>query len=216
MSEIVDDPFASSPADEDDPFADSVDAKVGGGAFTPRPVLEDLEGRLIIMVPRELDREAKTPQMWVDKGAKPTREQYTVDMVVLDGGPLTYSYRDKVVDGNTTRMEDKEYTVDTLPFMWSGVWRTEASIIGQLKKVDGTKKPMLLGVLRRGPQADDRRNGKTWQDIAAEFEKWRKNPRGAAPAFSWFVDVEAADVPANKELALQWWRGARESGYTLP
>lgn len=206
----IEDPFAVG-TDEDDPFANADDARQGAGVFTPRPALEDLEGRLIVMVPRGLDREAKTPQTWVDKGAPPTREQYTVDLVVLDGGPLTYQYKDKVVEGNTTRVEEKEYTVDTLPFMWKGVWRTEGSIIGQLKKVDGTSKPMLLGVLRKGPQADDRKAGKTWQDIADAYAVWRRNPRGNPPKFSWFVDVDSAD----RTLALEWWNAARAEGYSL-
>jgi hypothetical protein len=210
MTQDIEDPFAVG-ADEDDPFADAATARQGAGTFTPRPALEDLEGRTVIMVPRGLDKEAKTPDMWVAKGAQPTREQYTVDLVVLDGGPLSFPYKDKVTEGNTTRVEEKTFTVDELPFMWKGVWRTEASIIGQLKKVDGTSKPMLLGVLRKGPQADDRKAGVTWQNIAEAFEVWRKNPRGNAPKFSWFVDVDSA----NKELALAWWRAAQASGYSI-
>jgi hypothetical protein len=212
MSQEIEDPFAAH-TDEDDPFADADTARAGSGSFTPRPALEDLEGRLLAMVPRELDKESKTPDIWVQKGAKPTREQYTVDMVLLDGGPLSYTYKDKVTSGNTTTIEEKTFTVDVLPFLWTGVWRSEASLIGQLKKVDGTPKPILLGRLVKGPQAKDRKNGKTIQDVAAEFVKWRANPRGAMPDFSWQVDTDV--TPADQTLAREWWAAAKASGYTL-
>lgn len=208
----TEDPFAVH-TDEEDPFAASADVK--SGPFTPRPALEDLEGRLLVLVPRALDKEAKTPEEWVRKGAQPTREQYTVDMVVLDGGPLTYQYKDKVTKDGATTVQMKEFEVPALPFMWAGVWRSEASIIGQLKRVDGTKKPMLLGVLRKGPQADDRKNGVTWQDIARLTAEWRKNPRGNAPSFSWFIDVEAGETPGARTLAHDWWALAKASGYQL-
>jgi hypothetical protein len=212
VTEEIDDPFAVA-QDEDDPFADPETVKAGG-AFTPRPALEDLEGRLLALIPRAFDKESKTPQIWVDKGAPATREQYTADMVLLDGGPLTFPYKDKVTEGKTTTVVDKEWTIDVLPHLWQGVWRSEASLIGQLKKVDGTGKPILLGVLRRGPQADDRKAGKTWEDIAAAFTAWRKNPRGNAPKFSWFVDVDV--TPEQAALAREWWKAARAGGYTLP
>lgn len=213
MSEdTIADPFAQH-TDDDDPFADADTAKAGGGSFTPRPALEDLEGRLLAMVPRELDKEAPTPAIYVEKGAPATREQYTVDMVLLDGGPLTYTYKDKVISGQTTTIVDKEFTVDALPFMWTGVWRNESAIIGQLKKVDGTPKPILLGRLVKGPQAKDRKAGRTIADVAAAFEVWRKNPRGAVPAFSWQIDTEV--TPADQLLAREWWTAARAEGFKL-
>ncbi|MFL6145603.1 MAG: hypothetical protein ACJ72N_27545 [Labedaea sp.] len=212
MSQEIEDPFAQH-TDEDDPFADADTARAGGGSFTPRPALEDLEGRLLAMIPRELDTESKTPDVWVQKGAPPTREQYTVDMVLLDGGPLDYTYKDKVTEGNTTTVTEKTFTVAVLPFLWTGVWRSEANLIGQLKKVDGTPKPILLGRLVKGPQAKDRKNGVSIQDVAAEFEKWRKNPRGAAPSFSWQVDTDV--TPADQTLAREWWAAARANGFKL-
>jgi hypothetical protein len=212
MSQEIDDPFAQH-TDEDDPFADADTAKAGGGSFTPRPVLEDLEGRLLAMVPRELDKESPTPQVYVDKGASPTREQFTVDMVLLDGGPLTFTYKEKVTKGNTTTVEDKEFTVEELPFTWTNAWRNESAIVGQLKKVFGTPKPILLGRLVKGPQAKDRKAGATIADVAAAFETWRKNPRGAVPAFSWQIDTEI--TPADQLLAREWWASAKANGFKL-
>jgi hypothetical protein len=212
MSQEIEDPFAGH-MDEDDPFADADTAKAGGGSFTPRPALEDLEGRLLAMIPRELDKESKTPDIYVQKGASPTREQYTVDMALLDGGPLTFTYKEKVTKGNTTTVEDKEFTVDALPFLWTGVWRNESAIIGQLKKVDGTAKPILLGRLVRGPQARDRKAGKTIADVADAFAAWRKNPKGMMPAFSWQIDTEI--TAADSQLAREWWAQARAAGVKL-
>lgn len=213
----IDDPFAQS-QDEDDPFANADDSRQGGGPFVPKPALEDLEGRLVVMVPRALDKEApKAQQYWKDKNVPETQERYTVDLVVLDGGPLTYTYKDKQQTGNGgVTVTEKEFSVPELPFMFRDAWRNEASIIGQLRKVDGTKKPMLLGVLRKGPQADDRRAGKTWSDIAEAFTAWRASGRGNPPKFSWMVDVDAGEEPQNRRLALEWWNAARAEGYTLP
>jgi hypothetical protein len=206
------DPFAGADPDED-PFATSEDVKSGG--FIPRPALEDLEGRLIVMVPRAFMEDAKTPEQFVKMGADPTRQQYTVDLVVLDGGTLTYEYKSSEADGNGgTRKVTKVNTVDTLPALFPGLWVSQASLIGQLRKVDGTRRPLLLGIMRKGPQADDRKAGKTWQDVAAEFAAWRQNPRGNPPKFSWQVDVDAV-TQAHKGLASAWLAAARAEGFSI-
>lgn len=206
MSQDLDDPFGGADIDTDDPFATSADLK---RSFTPRPTFEDIEGRLIILIPRTFDAESKTPQMYVDKGAPPTREQYTADLVVLSGETLTFTYKDR------SSGEEVEATVTTeLPNLWTNVYVPQASLIGQLKSAHKTPRPMVLGIMRRGPQAPDRKKGKTFADIEAEFAKWLKNPRGQQPKFSWQIDPDIV-TPEQKEIARSWYRQARENGFTL-
>lgn len=204
MSDL-EDPFAGADIDNDDPFATSADLKRG---FTPRPTFEDIEGRLIIMVPRALDENAKVPEQFAKEPGE-TREQYTADLVVLSGGTLSFTYKDR------SEKEEREVSVtQELPHMWTGVYVPQASLIGQLKAAHKSPRPMVLGIMRRGPQAADRRAGKTFEDIEGQFAKWVKNPKGAAPKFSWQVDPDIV-TPEQKAIAMQWYRQARENGFSL-
>lgn len=204
---MIDDPFGAVEVDED-PFATPEDVKTGK-SFTPTPSLEQLERKLLILVPRKFEEDAPVPEAFA-KNPGEVRERYTVDMVVLGSGAFTFQYNAKI-EGSDGR-EPRDFTVD-LPHLFTDVWRVEASIIGQLRKVDGTQRPMLLGVLRRGPQSKDRQAGKTFEDIEAAFEAWRKNPRGATPRFSWQIDVDV--TPEQKAAATAWYRSAVQDGFKL-
>lgn len=204
MSQDLDDPFAGADIDTDDPFATSADLKRG---FTPRPTLEDIEGRLVILVPRSVE-DVKVPERFA-KEANEMREQYTADLVVLSGGTLSFTYVDR------SDKEEREVTVtQELPHLWTNVYVPQQSLIGQLKAAHKSPRPMILGVLRRGPQAPDKRAGKTFEDIESAFEKWLKNPKGAAPKFSWQIDPDIV-TPEQKNIAMSWYRNARENGFTL-
>lgn len=218
MSEVAD-PFAQT-VNEDDPFATAEDVKSTGGPFTPRPYLADLVGRLVAMVPRVFEKEAPKRKDRVEPGGKETEERYTVDMAVLDGGDLTFFYQSRV-EGTEDQYEEKSHTVPAaeLPALWEGVYRTEGSVIGQLRKVDGTARPVLLGRVRRGPQAADKRKGMTADDVEkayAAYEGHLKAGRTNAtrPKFSWFIDVDSV-TEADKEKARQWLKAARANGFTL-
>jgi hypothetical protein len=207
MTEIPD-PFGATDTDED-PFATEDDVK--GGSFTPAPKIPDLEGRLVVMVPRAFVDDAPKAKEYQKDASDTTQDRYTADVIVLDGGPLTFEYPGQADDkGNRPTLTS---TVEDLPALFPGRWIFEQAIIGQLKKVDGSARPMLLGVVRRGPQSKDRAAGKTFQDIAAAHEAWRKNPKGNAPRFSWQIDV--AVTPGQKAAALTWWRTATAGGYSI-
>lgn len=217
MSE-VEDPFATS-VDEDDPFATADDVKRTAGPFIPRPYLSDLVGRLVAMVPREVKRVEKRKDRQ-EAGKDNTEERYTVDMAVLDGGDLTFFYASKV-EGKEDEYEQKEHTVpeEEIPFTWTSVHRTEGNVIGQLKKIDGTARPVLLGRIRRGPQAPERRKGvtadqieKAWADYEALLRAGRTN--AVKPKFSWVVDVDVV-TDADRLLARQWLTEAKANGFTL-
>lgn len=208
MSEIPD-PFGATTVDED-PFATADDVK--GGTFTPSPPLEALDGKLVIMVPRKFVDDAPVPEQWKKAGGATIRDRYTVDLVVLGAGEFTFQYMAKV-DGKEER-EEQSHTV-TLPALFTGKWVHESAIIGQLRKVDGTSRPLLRGILRRGPQADDRRAGKTFADVEAAFAAWMRNPRpNQTPKFSWQVDVDGVTAE-QAAAALTWYRNAVQNGFTL-
>ena len=189
------------------------------GPFIPRPYLSDLVGRLVTMVPRVVEKVEKRKDRQ-EAGKDNTEERYTVDMAVLDGGDLTFFYASKV-EGKEDEFEQKEHTVpaEEIPFTWLGVYRTEGNVIGQLKKIDGTARPVLLGRVRRGPQAPERRKGvtadqveKAWADYEALLRAGRVN--AVKPKFSWVVDVDVV-TDADRLLARQWLTEAKANGFTL-
>jgi len=214
----VEDPFATA-VDESDPFATAEDVARSSGPFIPRPYLADLAGRLVAMVPREVAKVEKRKDRQ-EAGKDNTEERYTVDMAVLSGGDLTFFYASKV-EGKEDEYEQKEHTIpaDEIPFLWLGVYRTEGNVIGQLKKIDGTARPVLLGRVRRGPQAPDKRKGvtadqveKAWADYEALLRAGRTN--AVKPKFSWFVDVDVV-TDADRVVARQWLTAAKADGFTL-
>lgn len=218
MSDIAD-PFAET-VDEDDPFATAEDVKGASGPFVPRPYLADLAGRLVAMVPRSFEKEAKKRADRIEAGGKETEERYTVDMAVLDGGDLSFFYASKV-EGKEDEYEQKEHTIPAgeIPFTWLGVYRTEGNVIGQLKKIDGTARPVLLGRVRRGPQAPDKRKGVTADQIEKAWETYEGHLRAGRtnavkPKFSWFVDVDVV-TDADRNLARQWLTAAKANGFSL-
>jgi hypothetical protein len=107
-------------------------------------------------------------------------------------------------------MED----VSDIPALFPGKWVHEASIIGQLNKAQRGPRPVVMGRVTRGPQAKDRKAGKTAQDIADAFAAWRKNPKGNPPRFSWQIDVDSVTA-ADREVAARWLKTARAGGFTV-
>lgn len=206
MSETVADPFGSEP-DASDPFATPEEVRGNSGPFIPTPKLEDIAGRLVAMIPRKFEDDAPIPEDFRQKDGPTVRDRYTVDMFVLNGGELSYTYMGKV-EGKENEREERTHTIpaDEVPAAFTNVWRVEASLIGQLRRIDGTQRPVLLGVVRRGPQAADRRKGVTFDDVEAAHEKWTKNPKGNHPKFSWQVDTDI--TPEQRAAALSWWKSA--------
>lgn len=210
MTQDVRDPFAAET--DDDPFATAEDTK-SGGTFEPSPFFDALAGRLVALIPRKFEPEAKKRADRVEAGGSDTEERYTADMVVLDGGPITFWYNAKV-EGQETR-EPTEKTVADLPHLFPGTWRTEGKVIGRLKKVDGAARPILLGRVLRVPQADDARKGVTAAAIGERYAAWEKRGKnGPKPKFSWDV-VPDVLTEADKALALAWYRAAVADGFKL-
>jgi hypothetical protein len=192
------DPFVSA-HDSDDPFATSEDFR--GGPFTPSPPIELLRGRLVAMFPRSFDPSADDP---FNEGKK--REMYTVDLYVLDGGPLSFEYK---VRGDAEKgTEDTYENFDAgtpsaaEPFVIKGHWVPQGNLIGKLKGSHRKGAP-FLGVLEIGAQAPDRKKGKTDAQVRAEQDAWVKRGKvGNGPRYSWTADVP---TPERRKLAIEFW-----------
>lgn len=204
------DPFAVET--DEDPFATPEDSK-GGGSFEPSPFFDAIPGRLVALIPRKFEPEAKKRADRVEAGGKDTEERYTADMVVLDGGPVTFWYNEKQ-EGSEERVPT-EKTIDALPHLFPGTWRTEGRVIGRLKKVDGGARPILLGRVRRVPQKDDAAKGATMASIESAWAAWEKRGKnGPRPKFSWDVIPDGL-TDADKALAASWWKAAQADGFKL-
>jgi len=167
-------------ADADDPFATSSDYR--GGDFTPAVPLENLQDRLVVMIPRKFDPEAPN-------SLKPgeTREQYTVDLYVLSGGRLSYFYNVKANPERNTPAETKEMIIDDVspqtPFEIKGYWVPQGGIVGKLKQAHKEGRP-YLGVPAMMATKADRERGKTSAQVRAEVAAWISRGRqGARPMY---------------------------------
>jgi hypothetical protein len=226
----MEDPFAVT-VDEGDPFATAEDFKSGGGSWNPRPSsAEALAENLIVIVPREFDPEAEVSKYMQEKfNMKPTREQWTADIVVLrtaDGGPWTFNYRGKK-DRDSEEYVEKSHTVEEFPYLMPGFRVTWGNVMGAIRKIHEGPRPMGVGRIRAGYTAKEMRAGKTFEDFVKETEAWearvKADPKkaGAAPVPRWhFEPFDAAGRPADqvkadKDLALAWWNAARAAGFTI-
>ncbi|HEU4754273.1 MAG TPA: hypothetical protein VFU47_14280 [Armatimonadota bacterium] len=204
----LEDPFAQE-VDAEDPFASPDDVK-GGGSFRPVPKPEDYAGRLVAMIPRKFRNDAPIPEQFQQAGGPTVRDEYTVDLYILDGGELKFWANVKQEGSEDRELKEIIVPADEIPAGWEGVWIVQSALIGQLRKVDGTRRPILLGRMRRGPQAKDR-GKKTFDSIQAEWDAYAaRGMKGEKPRFSWQVDV--AISPEDRAVALEWWRKA---GITL-
>lgn len=200
------DPFTGT-ADMADPFATSDTYR--GGDFTPSPTLEALQGRMVAMFPRTLDPNAKDPN-----NPGQTREQYTVDLYVLNGGRLSYFYTQKgnpeAQNAEDRQDQVKEYVVEdvspTNAFHVASYWVPQGGVIGKLKKAHRDGVP-FLGVPTMVPTKADRDKGKTNAQVKAEVDAWVARQRqGARPRYTWSLETPTPDV---RQGAIQWWAAAK-------
>lgn len=221
MSDLAD-PFATPATMDDDfdPFATADDVKSGGGVFVPRPPIDALRDRLIVMVPRSFDAEAKVSDFLRKTYNLPeTREEWTLDLIVLDGGTLEYPYRSKV-QGTDDEFEDKTKVVSEFPFEVPNFKASWANIIGTLNKLSDSPKPFAAGRIRAGYSAAENRKRKDpFAEFRAEEDAWaeraRKDPKkaGDAPKAKWHFELDAS--PEALALARAWWADAKTRGFKL-
>lgn len=203
-------PSASSPdafsaaADMDDPFATKDDYR---GDFKPSPNMEALEGRLAVMIPRAYDPAAKDPN-----NPGETRELYTVDLTVLNGGELKFYYNEKGDPEKGTQDKLVEYDAGTItpdsPVTWPGYWVPQKTLLGKLKKSHRDGRP-YLGVVTMIPVKADRDKGVTNAQVREAFAQWEKTGRRSSrPRYTW--SMETPDL-VTRAHAVKWWAANRNS-----
>jgi hypothetical protein len=194
-------------ADMEDPFATSSDIK-SGGVWTPRVPFEEIEGRMVVMVPKSFDPKAKNPF----PGGEVEREEFRVDLVVLDGDPFTYEYTERNQDDPTGPRIEKEMRVDSFPFTALSQTVAQGGLIKKLKPIfeDGR---LFMGVMAYAPYAADAKNGATIDSTTRIVKAWiEKGRKGTKPQYTWALDDRASVLtPERRALAVAWWNEYRKT-----
>lgn len=209
------DPFATD-VDESDPFATPEDVASTGGTFKPTPKPEDLHNVLIAMVPRKYDKNAPKLERFVKAGEDPYQERWTVDLFVLDNNGADFAFTSVKTDKDTQTRVEAEYVTAAvnMPEMFPRMWVQQFALIGQLSRIADGARPILAGRMRRGPVAEDKRKGKTFDQVESDYATWvSKGARGEKPAFSWQVDT--AMSPEDRAKMVAWWATANGTDVDL-
>lgn len=183
--------------DSDDPFAVSTDYR--GGDFTPAVPLDNLQDRLVVMIPRSLDPNQKDP---FDPSGQKTRENYTVDLYVLTPGELKYYYTQRADAEKGLPEETKEMVITEFPAAWLGYWVPQGAIIGKLKQAHANGRP-YLGVVAMIPTKQERERGVTAEVTRRVVAEWvARGRQGARPRYTWVLEDP---TPEQRAQAVAWW-----------
>lgn len=204
----VDNPFNGVDMDASNPFASPDDVRVN---FKPAPKLEDLSGRLVVMIPRLFRSDHPKNEQYVKPGESPLQDLYTVDLHVIEQRALTFVTIEKGKDGALDIEKKTDMPAVEFPADFPGVWILQAAIIGQLRRVDGSARPLLAGRVRRGPTKNSR--ARTFDAMEAEWAAYEDKLRSGnfnavKPQFSWQIDVALnAD---DQRLLMGWWNANKD------
>lgn len=211
---------AGALADMDDPFATSSEVKTGG-MFTPRVPFEDIEGRTVVMIPRSFDPTARDP---FDPDGKKTREEFRIDLVVLDGAPFEYEYAARDENDKTKKIY-RTMKVETLPFVALSQTIAQGGLVAKLKGITGipgrdapkttftTAPRLFLGVMRYAPYRAAENRGATIESVTAEVQDWiRRGRKTTKPDYTWALDDRPHVLtPERRAVAGAWWNDFRKS-----
>jgi hypothetical protein len=102
------------------------------------------------MVPRSFDANAKDP---FNEGQ--TREEYRVDLVILDGEPFSFPYKHR--PSKDAEPVEATFEVDHFPFVFRSQSIAQGQLVKLLKGIDAAPdKLFAVGVLKRVPQWRDK------------------------------------------------------------
>lgn len=215
-------PATAGPAMEfDDPFATGDQIKGGGGGqWDPRIPFEEIAGRTVLMIPREFAFAANDP---FNEGK--TREEFRVDLVILDGGPLEFDVLDKEKSTEISKVYKTE-RIESFPHRARLQSVAQGALVGKLKGITGLARTesqnyawqvgatqLYLGVMARKPYAPAERKGATIDTVTAAYEQWvSRGKKGTEPEYTWILDYRP-DVltQERRQLALKWWSENRNS-----
>lgn len=196
---------ANPVADTANPFKKASEVGSSGQDYDPFVPLAYLERRMLVMVPRSFRTDAeKKPEF----GGGVT-DEWRVDIIVLDGGTLTFPTKVKDPDNPNGDYIEKEVTYSEFPATFRGQGIRGGQLVGAL---NGANKAggFLYGVLRRVPVMQDVRSGKTIETLDQEIQAWRQKIAAGIPAtdvrYTWNLDDRPqALTPEREKLALAWW-----------
>lgn len=199
---------AGKRSDVDDPFATSSEIQTGG-VWTPRVPFEDIEGRMVVIVPKSFNPTAPDP--FPGQEGK-TRELFTVDLVVLDGKSFTYEYKERNEADPTGPALEKEMRVDEIPFTALSQRIGQGGLVAKLKPIfeDGR---LFMGVMSYAPYVADSKKGATIDSTRKIVEAWiAKGRKGTKPQYTWALDDRPTVLtPERRALAGQWWNEYRKT-----
>jgi hypothetical protein len=172
------------------------------------------------MKPTSFDPKASKPEDFRSGPDDTTREEYRVELWVLNGAPFTFEVKRKAQDGTETTetiavdpsagTKIGEVLVPGARFRSQSI--PQGQLIGALKGVDKDGR-VLMGVMARVPTVTDARKGKTPEDVKSERAAWLAGgARGNAPRSTWSLDDRAHVLTAElKQVAGAWWAQYRKT-----
>lgn len=211
----VDSVPAGALKDADDPFGTSSEYKGSGRDWDYRLPFDEARGRLVVMLPLEYTDKAEKPEEYRKDKDDVYREEYRVDLWLLNGDPFSY----KVMAKKEGSEEKEEKVIEVSPSAGTDVngvkvpgqrFRRQSiftpSLIGALKGVDKDGR-LLIGVLDMVPWAQDARKGLTPEKLEENRAAWLKGGgKGTAPRYTWGLDDRPHILtPELRSLAKAWW-----------
>lgn len=203
---------ANPVTDMSNPFATSKEVTPqGGGQFDPFVPFAYLEGRMVVMIPKSFtDQDPKK----AEHGGG-VQDRWTVDLVILDGAPFTFTYKTSEEKGGPK--VEKSKTVDTFPATFRGQWVRNGQLIGALNGANKEGK-FIYGVFTKVPTMQDQRAGKTIEMLAAEIAQWRKDVAegkpgaGNEPRHTYNLDSRPEVLTQDRiNRAMAWWEQEKAS-----
>lgn len=94
----------------------------GGGGGLPK--VADLQGRLLIILPESIQRQI--PSRFMNNGVPSLQDKLTATVIVLDGGPLSWTPKQGGVMGQPR--------TEQVPFVIKGLWIVQSKLIEQLEE----------------------------------------------------------------------------------
>jgi len=188
------------------PFRTTQEVAPAGGQFDPFVPHTQLLGRMIVMVPKSFtDQDPKKEEY-----GGGVQDRWTVDIVVLDGGPLTFDYTTKETkDGPEVK---KTMNVTEFPATFRGQWERHPQLVGALNGAD-KEGAFIYGVYSMVPTAADARGGLTIEKLAENTEQWyadiaarKPGTPASAPRHTFNLDSRPHIMTQERiNLALAWW-----------
>lgn len=199
------------------PFAtqsEGAAAAGSGGQWDPRVNFALLEGRMVIMVPKQYTSDAPVPKDFNPKPGE-TREEWRVDLVVLDGESFSFEYNFRA--SKDADPEKRTQNVTEFPSMHRSQTVAQGQLVRALKGADKDGK-FLYGVMTKVAQLRDVKLYPTPEALAAARTQWIADLQAGKPTteprYTWGLDDRPNVLtPARLQLAADWWTAYKAENF---